>query len=104
MFSDKTYAGLFRIFTGVALCVLLASCSSLKAPPYDDYIGPLRRPPVTPEKPFQADVTPPKPAPEGPIEVTVEEAILLAPEPPKKQSKRKRKKKAKPHKKTASKK
>jgi outer membrane protein len=78
VFSDKTYAGLLCIFTGMVLCVLLASCSSLKTPPYDDYIGPLRRPSVTAEKPFQGDLTPPKPTPEGPIEVTVEDAILLA--------------------------
>jgi outer membrane protein TolC len=60
--------------------LLLFSCSLLKEPPFDDYLGPERQPSQTDtfEKPFQVDVTPPKPPLEGPIQVTVEEAILLA--------------------------
>jgi outer membrane protein TolC len=81
--SNRTYTSLFRIFTRISLCVLLASCASLKAPPFDDYIGPVRQPstsdtPTRETKPFQVDVAPPKPIPEGAIEVTVEESILLA--------------------------
>jgi len=75
---QKTYAGLTGIFTLVSLCVFLASCTSLKATPYDDYIGPIRQPSDSLEKPFQVDVTPPKVTTEGSIEVTVEDAILLA--------------------------
>ncbi len=80
MLSEKPYIRLLRISTRLSLCVLLASCSVLEPPPYDDYVGPRRRPSPTDtlEKPFQAEVTPPKPIPEGPLEVTVEEAILLA--------------------------
>jgi outer membrane protein len=76
--SDKPYARLLRISTRLSLCVLLASCASLETPPYDDYVGPRPSPTDTLEKPLQVDVTPRKPMPEGPLEVTVEEAILLA--------------------------
>jgi outer membrane protein TolC len=55
----------------------------MKTPPYDDYIGPMRKPP--PEdaagidaKPLQTEVTPLMPMLEGPMEITVEDALLLA--------------------------
>ena len=55
----------------------------MKATVYDDYIGPAGQEPTTDAattimKPFQIDAKPPKPIPEGPIEVTIENAILLA--------------------------
>ena len=78
MLSDKPYARLLRISTRLSLCVLLASCASLETPPYDDYVGPRPSSTDTLEKPFRVDVTPTKPMPEGPLEVTVEESILLA--------------------------
>ena len=54
----------------------------MKTIPYDDHIGPVRQQstsdmPKEGMKPFQVDVSPPKLMPEGPIEVTIEEAILL---------------------------
>jgi outer membrane protein TolC len=80
VFSDKEIAKLFRLFASVSVGLLLLSCSLLKEPPFDDYLGPGRQSsqPDTFEEPFQVDVTPPKPPLEGPIQVTVEEAILLA--------------------------
>ncbi len=55
----------------------------MKATVYDDYIGPLHQEPTTDAatttmEPFQIDAKPPKPLPEGPIDVTIENAILLA--------------------------
>ncbi len=55
----------------------------MKTGTYDDYIGPMHQPPATDAtairtKPFQIDETPPKPILEGPIEITVENAIFLA--------------------------
>ena len=78
--SDKTNARLLYLFASVSISFLLVSCSLLKEPPFDDYLGPERQPSQTEtfEKPFQVDVPPPKPPLEGPIQVTVEEAILLA--------------------------
>lgn len=82
MFSDKTYTRLFCIFARMVLCVLLASCASLETAPYDDYIGPARQQPannagITKKKPFPESAPPEPIADEGPVEVTVEDAILL---------------------------
>jgi len=81
--SDKLYGRLIGILSLISLCVFLPSCAFMKTGPYDDYIGPVPQPPTTDApkigtKPFQPDATPPKPTPEGPIEVTIENAILLA--------------------------
>ena len=81
--SEKPYARLIRILSLVSLCVFLPSCAFLKATVYDDYIGPPSQEPTadattTIMKPFQIEATPPKPLPEGPINVTIENAILLA--------------------------
>ena len=80
MLSDKANARLFRLFASVSVGLLVSSCALMKEPPFDDYRSPKRQPSQTDtfEKPFQVDVTPPKPPPAGPIQVTVEEAILLA--------------------------
>lgn len=83
MSSDKLYGRLIGILSLISLCVFFTSCSFMKTGPYDDYIGPVPQPPTTDApkigtKPFQPDATPPKPTPEGPIEVTIENAILLA--------------------------
>ena len=83
MSSDKLYGRLIGILSLISLCVSFASCAFMKPGPYDDYIGPVPQPPTSDAlksgtKPFQPDVTPPKPIPKGPIEVTIENAILLA--------------------------
>ena len=83
MSSDKPYARLTGILSLISLYVFFTSCAFMKTGAYDDYIGPVRQPPTTDAakigmKPFQTDVTPPKPTPEGLIEVTIENAILLA--------------------------
>ncbi len=80
MVSDKAYVRLFGFFARVSVCAFLASCSFLEVPPFDEYLGREREPSFTDtlEKPFRVDVTPPKPMPEGPIAVTVQEAILIA--------------------------
>lgn len=83
MLSDKLYGRLPGILPLVSLCVLLPSCAFLRATVYDDYIGPARQEPTseattTTMKPFQTEVKSPKPLPEGPIEVTIEDAILLS--------------------------
>ncbi len=83
MSSDRTYRGLIGILSLVSFSLFLASCAFMKKSPYDDSIGPLRQPPATDAtaigtKPSQVDETPTKPILEGPIEVTIENALLLA--------------------------
>jgi outer membrane protein len=81
--ADKPYAQLIGISALSFLFVFSTSCGLMKIPPYDDYVGPARKP--SPEdaraigsKPLETEVTPPKPMLEGPIEIRVEDAILLA--------------------------
>ncbi len=83
MLPDKPYGRLTGILSLVSLCVFLSSCAFLQATVYDDYISPASKEPTTDAtttmiKPFQIEAEPPKPLPEGPIDVTIENAILLA--------------------------
>ena len=81
MSSDRI--GLIGILSLVSFSVFSSSCGFMKNGAYDDYIGPVHQQQTndaTPidTKPLQVDETPTKPLLEGPIEVTIENAILLA--------------------------
>ena len=72
-----------QLFIAVVLCLILVSCVSLERDMNEDYIGPrtVTSVPVQPEEAITAPETlgeAPTIKPEGPITVTVQNAILLA--------------------------
>lgn len=84
MDSANVYKWLMRIFLTGSFGLFLTSCAVLDTPDgFDDYIGPAGQTDksaytATGPKTGEAPAVTPRTKPEGPIDVTVEDAILLA--------------------------